>query len=69
MKKIFLTLFIILFFSNVVFGACSITGGACAIEDLNPQLQKQNIKKDSKNDKKQEKRKNIKLKNTKKGGK
>lgn len=67
MKKFFLTSFIILFFANSVFGACAITGGACAIEDLNPKLQKQIVKKEIKKTIKKEK---IKIKNTKrKGGK
>ena len=53
MKKFFITSFIILFFANMVQGACSITGGACSIEDLNPKVQKQTQKKDHPKNKKQ----------------
>ncbi|MBR2525048.1 hypothetical protein IKE67_01140 [bacterium] len=62
MKNIFLTLFIIIFFTTATYGACAITGGACSIEDLNPKLQKQTVKKEIKKTTKKEK---IKIKNTK----
>ena len=51
----------------MVQGACSITGGACSIEDLNPKVQKQTQKKDHPKNKKQTK---IKIKkDNKKSGK
>ncbi len=55
MKKIITLLVIIFVLNTPVYCACSITGGACAIEDINPKLKKQNSKKKSKTIKKQKK--------------
>ncbi len=60
MKKIIILIVLLFFSVNSAIGACSLTGGACAIDDLNTkQTPKQQIKNDKKNKKVKNKKTNI----------
>ncbi len=53
MKNILLIILLMCFFAEIAIGSCSITGGACSIDDINSTITKTQDKKNINTKKKQ----------------